>query len=153
LLLPEPPANGQTLGQEVAVPRNFNRISGPDANACAGCHNAPFGPGRGGDMRASVFGLGLRFHFAMPGPNTTRPTQSSVDEGDMLVTLQSIGNSRATVGMLGAGCIELLAHEMTADLRAIRDAMPPESEAVLETKGVQFARLSRAADGSWDCSG
>src|SRR5437763_755445 len=27
----------------LVFPRNFNRISGPDANSCAGCHNAPFG--------------------------------------------------------------------------------------------------------------
>src|SRR5262245_532829 len=24
-------------------PRNFNRLSAPEANSCAGCHNAPFG--------------------------------------------------------------------------------------------------------------
>lgn len=40
-------------------PRNFNRISAPDANSCAGCHNLPFGiPGGGGDIvAANVFVL------------------------------------------------------------------------------------------------
>src|SRR5262245_15016439 len=27
----------------LVFPRNFNRISAPDSNSCAGCHNAPFG--------------------------------------------------------------------------------------------------------------
>src|SRR4051812_33023764 len=31
--------------------RSFNRISGPDANSCTGCHNAPYGiSGGGGDF-------------------------------------------------------------------------------------------------------
>ena len=28
----------------LVFPRNFNRVSAPDANSCAGCHNSP-GPG------------------------------------------------------------------------------------------------------------
>src|SRR5437016_2214826 len=27
----------------LVFPRNFNRVSAPDANSCAGCHNKPFG--------------------------------------------------------------------------------------------------------------
>jgi len=46
-------------------PRNFNRLSAPDANSCSGCHNLPFGiPGGGGDIVANVFVLGQRFDFA-----------------------------------------------------------------------------------------
>src|SRR6516225_12248477 len=26
----------------LTFPRNFDRLSGPDANSCAGCHNTPF---------------------------------------------------------------------------------------------------------------
>ena len=45
-------------------PRNFNRLSAPDANSCAGCHNLPFGIlGGGGDIVANVFVLGQRFDF------------------------------------------------------------------------------------------
>src|SRR5262245_18139381 len=41
--------------------RVFNRISGPDANSCFGCHNMPYGvPGGGGDFVANVFVLGQR---------------------------------------------------------------------------------------------
>jgi hypothetical protein len=32
----------------LVFPRNFDRLSGPDSNSCAGCHNAP-APGGGGD--------------------------------------------------------------------------------------------------------
>src|SRR5262245_55910411 len=32
----------------LVFPRNFNRISRPDANSCAGCHNMPFGIAGGG---------------------------------------------------------------------------------------------------------
>src|SRR5437879_68021 len=42
--------------------RAFNRISAPDANSCAGCHNSPYGiSGGGGDFVTNVFVLGRRF--------------------------------------------------------------------------------------------
>src|SRR5574341_447726 len=45
--------------------RSFNRISAPDANSCAGCHNSPLGiAGGGGDIVGNVFVLGQRFDFA-----------------------------------------------------------------------------------------
>ena len=44
-------------------PRNFNRISAPDANSCLGCHSVPR-IGGGGDIVANVFVLGQRFDFA-----------------------------------------------------------------------------------------
>ena len=34
----------------LVFPRNFDRISSPDANACSGCHNVPT-PGAGGDRK------------------------------------------------------------------------------------------------------
>src|SRR5262249_52357463 len=46
----------------LVFPRNFNRLSGPDANSCRGCHNAPFGmAGGSGDIVTNVFVLGQRF--------------------------------------------------------------------------------------------
>jgi len=50
-------------GNPLTFPRNFNRVSAPDANSCAGCHNVPV-PGGGGDIVANVFVLGHRFDFA-----------------------------------------------------------------------------------------
>src|SRR5215510_14858134 len=55
-------------------PRNFNRVSGPDSNSCAGCHTQPFGiAGGGGDIVANVFVLGQRFDFATFDGNDTAP--------------------------------------------------------------------------------
>jgi len=136
----------------LVFPRNFNRISAPDSNACSGCHNAPFGPGGGGDIVGNVFVLGQRFDFATFDPDSTIATKSCVDEGGMLNTLQSIANSRATIGMFGSGYIELLAREMTADLQSTRDTTEPGETKSLQTKGVPFGSLRRNQDGSWDTS-
>src|SRR5215469_1504239 len=57
--------------EALVFPRNFNRISGPDSNSCAGCHNEPF-IGGGGDRATEVFVLGQRFDFV------------SFDHNDML---------------------------------------------------------------------
>ena len=38
-------------------PRNFDRLSSPEANACSGCHNAP-SSGGGGDRVTEVFRFG-----------------------------------------------------------------------------------------------
>src|SRR5260370_27296900 len=44
----------------LVFPRNFDRLSSPDANSCSGCHNAP-GSGAGGDRVTEVFVLAQRF--------------------------------------------------------------------------------------------
>jgi hypothetical protein len=56
------PTSTGTGGPRVArtFPQHFNRISGPDANSCLGCHNLP-SIGGGGDQVANVFVLGQRF--------------------------------------------------------------------------------------------
>ncbi|MPZ16383.1 MAG: thiol oxidoreductase [Luteitalea sp.] len=135
-------------------PRNFNRVSAPDANACAGCHNAPFGiAGGGGDVVANVFVLGQRFDFAAFETTDTTPTGSTVDESGQPTTLQSIANSRATLGMFGSGFIEMLARQMSTDLQRIRDATPPGGGTPLISKGVSFGVIARSPDGSWDTTG
>ena len=49
--------------------RGFNRISAPDANSCAGCHNLPYGiAGGGGDFVTNVFVLAQRFDFVTFDP-------------------------------------------------------------------------------------
>jgi hypothetical protein len=134
-------------------PRNFNRISAPDANSCAGCHNAPFGvPGGGGDFVTSVFVLGQRFDFATFDHADALPTGGAVDEAGELVTQGGIANRRATLGMFGSGYIEMLARQMTADLQTIRDATTPGESKALVTRGVSFGTLARTADGTWDTS-
>lgn len=137
----------------LVFPRNFNRISAPDANSCAGCHNSPSGiAGGGGDIVANVFVLGQRFDFATFDLLNRIPTKSSVDERFQNVTMQNVANSRATLGMFGSGFIEMLARQMTSDLQAIRNQIPPGGSAMLVSKGISFGTLSRGADGTWDTS-
>jgi hypothetical protein len=135
----------------LVFPRNFNRVSAQDANGCAGCHNAPFGiPGGGGDFVTGVFVAAQRFDFGTFDHQDLLPKSGSVDESGAFVALQSIGNYRATLGMFGSGFIEMLARQMTADLRAIRDSLAPGESSALVTKRVSFGTLSRVSGGAWD---
>ncbi|HEY6168723.1 MAG TPA: di-heme oxidoredictase family protein [Verrucomicrobiae bacterium] len=142
------------LNDPLVFPRNFNRLSAPDANSCAGCHNQPFGLAGGhGDIVANVFVLGQRFDFLTFDRMTVVPTKSSIDELGRPVTEQTFANTRITIGMFGSGFIELLARQMTRDLQAIRDATLPGESHPLITKGVPFGTIARRADGTWDTSG
>ena len=146
--------NGKPLAEvadPLVFPRNFNRISAPDANSCAGCHNVPR-VGGGGDIVANVFVLGQRFDFVTFDAHDSVVTGGAIDESGKAATLDEIANSRATIGMFGSGYIELLARQMTADLRAIRDHIAPSKAAALKTKGISFGTLRRNADGSWNTS-
>lgn len=135
----------------LVFPRNFNRISAPDANSCAGCHNLP-SSGGGGDIVTNVFVLGQRFDFATFLTSDVTPTKGAVDENGTPVELQSIANSRATTSMFGSGYLEMLARQITADLQGIRDTLAPGQSAPLGSKGISYGTLSRLPDGSWDVS-
>jgi hypothetical protein len=139
----------------LVFPRNFNRISAPDANSCAGCHNAPFGiAGGGGDIVANVFVLGHRFDFAtmnvVPDGFATKGTS---DENGQPVDLQGIANSRNTLGMFGSGYIEMLARQMTTDLQKIRDRIQVGGSAQLVSKGISFGVLTRTGANAWNTAG
>lgn len=137
----------------LVFPRTGNRISGPESNSCAGCHNLPFGiPGGGGDLVANVFVLGQRFDFVTFDPSDHNQTVGSFNESGTAVTLGGVANSRATIGMFGSGYIEMLARQMTADLQKLRDRTPPGGSTALVTKGVDFGAISRSMDGIWDTS-
>ena len=138
--------------RSLTFPFNFNRISAPDANSCAGCHNLP-GAGGGGDIVANVFVLGQRFDFATFDGNDALPLRGAVDETGAPVTAQTIANSRGTVGMNGSGYVELLARQMTAELQAIRDSIAPGTSAALVAAGVSFGTLVRRSNGTWDVTG
>lgn len=131
--------------------RSFNRLSGPDANSCYGCHNMPYGiPGGSGDFATSVFVLGQRFDFLTFDSADSVPTKGAVDEEKKRVTLQTAADLRTTTGMFGAGYLEMLARQMTAELQAIRDSLKLGETKPLIAKGVSFGRLTRRKDGSWD---
>jgi Di-haem oxidoreductase, putative peroxidase len=133
--------------------RAFNRLSGPDANSCYGCHNMPYGiPGGSGDFVTSVFVLGQRFDFLTFDASDSLPTKGAVDEEKRRVTLQTAANLRKTTGMFGSGYVEMLARQMTAELQAIRDSLKLGETKPLVAKGISFGRLTRRKDGSWDTS-
>jgi mono/diheme cytochrome c family protein len=135
----------------LVFPRNVNRISGPDSNSCAGCHNQPI-VGGAGDISTNVFVLGQRFDFADFNANDRVPTKANVDERGQPVTLGSVANNRATPGLFGAGYYEMVARQITSDLRQIRDGIRPGGEAELKSKTISFGILSRMTDGFWDTS-
>lgn len=118
----------------------FLRTSGPDSNACAGCHNQPFSGGAG-DFVANVFVLA----------QVLDPVTESVGP--------DFSNERNTLGMFGAGAIEMLAREMTADLFAIREQAIEEALSLgaavvkpLESKGVSFGNIIVLENGLIDPS-
>ena len=132
------------------MPQNFNRISGPDANSCIGCHNLP-GTGGGGDNVANV--------FTQADENPFVDFDGDTDEGGPNQTLMTVGNERGTVGMFGSGLVELLAREMTAELHASRDRALAEAAnsgqpvaVELSAKGIAFGSITCHPDGSIDAS-
>ena len=153
---PTTKGNGHGLSDPTAPlvgARGLNRISGPDANSCMGCHSTPYGtPGGGGDFAAGVFVMGQRFDFVTFDRNDIVPTRGSVDEDQRPASLQDVGNFRKSPGLFGAGYLEMLAREITTDLRSIRDRIRPGKTSVLVSKGISFGRLTKKADGAWDVS-
>ena len=145
----------------LVFPRNFDRISSPDANSCSGCHNAPVA-GAGGDRVTEVFVLAQRFdHLSFDHNDNIFPTRGAIDESGAFVTMDrptsgstthAATDDRKTIGMNGSGFVEMLARQMTADLQAERDATPPGRSTHLNSKGVSFGILTHKADGSWDVS-
>jgi len=135
----------------LVFPRNFDRLSSPDANSCAGCHNAPL-PGAGGDRVTEVFVLAQRFDHLSFDHADGIMTRGAVDESGKFVTMENASNERKTIGMNGSGFVEMLARQMTADLQAERDATLPGNSTMLTSKGISFGMLTHKADGTWDTS-
>jgi hypothetical protein len=139
------------LSSPLVFPRNFDRISAPEANACSGCHNAPVS-GAGGDRVTEVFVLAQRFDHLTLDHTDGMALRGSVDESGKFVTLENATNDRKTIGMNGSGFVEMLARQMTADLQAERDATPPGRNIRLISKGISFGTLMHNIDGSWNVS-
>ena len=135
----------------LVFPRNFDRLSSPDANSCSGCHNAPVAGG-GGDRVTEVFVLAQRFDHLTFDHNDGITTRGAVDESGKFVTFENATDDRKTIGMNGSGFVEMLARQMTADLQAQRDATPPGHSTALMSKDVSFGILTRNADGTWNTS-
>jgi hypothetical protein len=131
----------------------FNRISGPDSDSCAGCHDKPRSGG-GGDNVANVFVLGQRFSFF------DDPTQADENGTPAPGTLSAAADERNTLGMWGSGAIEMLAREMTTDLLVQQAAAVKQAQTTgqrvtlpLTTHNVSFGSITGNPDGSVDTSG
>ncbi len=135
----------------LVFPRNFDRLSSPEANACSGCHNAPVS-GAGGDRVTEVFVLAQRFDHLTFDHSDGITTRGGTDESGKFVTMDNATNDRKTIGMNGSGFVEMLARQMTSDLQAERDATPPGNSRQLTSKGISFGTLTHNADGSWNTS-
>lgn len=132
-------------------PRNFDRLSSPEANSCAGCHNAP-ASGGGGDRVTEVFVLAQRFDHLTFDHDDGVSMRGAIDESGKFVTMNNATNDRKTIGMHGSGFLEMVARQMTADLQAIAAATPPGSSRQLVSKGVTFGTITHNPDGTWDTS-
>jgi len=137
---PAATGNGAPTKRDPSHNPGFLRTSGTDATSCADCHNQPTVGGAGGFV-ANVFVLA----------QVLDPVTDSVSA--------EFSDERNTLGMNGSGAIEMLAREMTADLLAIRDAAKAEAQTTnrdatkqLDTKGVNFGRITAHPDGTFDNS-
>ena len=131
-------------------PQNFNRISGPDANACVACHNLPR-IGGGGDNSNNVFGLASDIDFAT--------LEGSVGTEDDSSSVLDITNERNTIGVFGSGLVELLSREITSDLLNIVENSKKLSvvenrviKADLESKGINYGYIEVHPNGFVDRS-
>lgn len=118
----------------------FSRTAGLDANACSSCHNDPV-VGGAGDFSVNVF------------------VSEGFQNTDFDNTDPQFSNERNTNHLFGAGLIELLAREMSADLHSLRHQALSSSRnngvtvvQVLQSKGVGFGQLRAHPDGSVDLS-
>ena len=118
----------------------FARTSGPDGGSCFACHSVPFAGGAG-DFAANVF---VSEGFTNPDFQTT--------DGEF-------SNERGSNHIFGAGLLELLAREMSAELHLIRADTVAKARKLGETvtatllaKGVQFGKITAHADGLLDLS-
>jgi hypothetical protein len=136
----------------LVFPRNFDRVSSPEANSCSGCHNAPV-IGGGGDRVTEVFVLAQRFDHLTFDHSDGIAGRGAVDESGKFVTMDNATNDRKTIGMNGSGFLEMVARQMTADLRAQAAATPAGSTRALVSKGVSFGVITHNGDGTWNVSG
>lgn len=140
---------GRPLATQATIPTHFKHprqvvfqcASGPDANSCTSCHNDPKAGGAG-HFTANVF------------------ASEGTESADFDTVDPQFSNERGTNHMFGAGLVELLAREMTADLQALRAQALRQARASgepvavpLQTKGIGFGSVAIAPDGHIDASG
>jgi hypothetical protein len=133
----------ESTGDSKPTPRDsrggaFQRIAGPDASSCAGCHIEPL-LGGSGEFVTNTF----------VGAHLSDPPTASIGA--------DLTNERNTVTLFGSGVVELIAREMTVDLQRQRDAAIASSRrqggrvsVALSAKSTQFGRITAHPDGYVD---
>lgn len=137
-----PGATGSIIPTE-ATPGDaplFFRTAGPDSNACRGCHNDPVAGGAGEFVANAFVSEGFR-------------------EADFDSLDPQLSNERGTPALNGGGLVELLARDITRDLRSQRRAAVAEARTKAEpirvsltSKGISFGHLTLHPDGFVDLS-
>jgi cytochrome c peroxidase len=116
----------------------FQRVAGPDANSCAGCHNEPLVGGSGEFVTNTFVGA----HLSDP------PSLSISEDGT---------SERNTVTLFGSGAVELVAREMTEELQQRRDTTIAEAKSAgtpirteMIGKNTRFGAITAHPDGYVD---
>lgn len=117
------------------APNTFQRTAGLDGNSCASCHNDPV-MGGAGDFTTNVF------------------VSEGFNNADFDTTDPQFSNERNSNHLFGAGLVELLAREMSADLKNIRQRAlaaarqtGEEQRVRLLSKGIRFGWITAQPDG------
>ena len=117
----------------------FQRIAGPDASSCAGCHNQPK-VGGSGEFATNVF---------VAAPQFGSTPNESINA--------AFANERSTRSLWGIGGVEIAATEMSRELirqrdTAIRQAQKEgrDVEVKLRAKGVSFGTIVVTPEGDLD---
>lgn len=118
----------------------FFRTAGADSNSCRGCHNDPV-VGGAGDFISNAF------------------VSEGFSDADFDTIDPQFSNERGTTALSGSGLIELLAREMTRDLRRLRAGAAEQARRTdqtvklqLRSKGVGFGEITVQSDGIIDVS-
>jgi hypothetical protein len=160
------PGVGKSRTPDAFKGPRFTGLSGPDSDSCASCHNEPgiggagsfrsnlaegaqdCDPVTGVDLSEDLFGLSP---LLRPCHNNPTPTNSN----GFFPTFAE----RGSLGLFGSGAIELLGREMTDDLQALQAQAIAQAHTggldvtvTLQTKGVQFGKLTAHPNGSLDTS-
>lgn len=118
----------------------FFRTAGSDSNSCRACHNDPV-VGGAGDFNSNAF------------------VSEGFSDADFDSVDPQFSNERGTTALNGSGLVELLAREMTRDLRLQRAEAAAKArrtgqvvQVKLQTKGVGFGTIQVQPDGIIDVS-
>ena len=116
---------------------NFALFATPTVTSCRACHNVPYDlPGGAGQMVTNVI-------VVRKAEQSTGPRHQQ-DLDDVIV------NESLPPALFGAGFVERLAAQISADLAGQRDALEPGQRVALVSQGESFGSLAREANGRWD---